>query len=311
MVDAITITIILFLILNFIGVLFFNGKYDSKISTGSTTSFGSSGIGNSSYSGSNYNFNSGLDVIDDTYKMRDVNTTSVYNSIAPTIQQVKSNIITKLDEQKVKIQEHEKILEARKQELLVKQQQLQNEIDRLNETLQSSLSQEQLNQINQIKTNLKRKIDSIQTQLHGVDASKAQCVLPSYQGGNSINQYNVIDSRNNLKFRNSPPMDDLFDEEIRLIQRPRHDTRSGRRDSRQSKRATRQQERPRVHQKDWASDWSLDNEFTRPSYSGELSVEDDITFDNNVSLDVNECFSADNPFVNVFEHQTNVSFAPY
>jgi hypothetical protein len=311
MVDAITITIILFLILNFIGVLFFNGKFDSKISTGTFSSSGSSGTGNGSYSGSEYNYGNSLDVIDDTYKMRDVNTTSVYNSIAPTIQQVKSNIITKLDEQKVKIQEHEKILEARKQELLVKQQQLQNEIDRLNETLQSSLSQEQLNQINLIKTNLKKKIDSIQTQLHGVDASKAQCVLPSYQNNSGINQYDTIDYNNNIKYRNSPPIQDIFDEEITLLRSPRHITRSERRDSRQSRRGTRQQERPRIHQKDWSSDWSLDNEFTRPSYPGELSVEDDITFDNKTSLDVNECFSSTNPFVNVFENQGNVSFAPY
>ncbi len=80
MVDAITVTIIVFLVLNILGLLFFNGKYDSKITTLSN---------NTTYSND----------YDDVYKMETVNTSSIYNTIAPTMQQVKSNIVSKLDEQ--------------------------------------------------------------------------------------------------------------------------------------------------------------------------------------------------------------------
>ena len=207
--------------------------------------------------------------------MSGVNTTSVYNSISPTIQQVKSNIVTKLDQQKARIREHEQQLEARRQELMNKQHQLQAEIDKLDDTIQTSLSDEQIAQINQIKGNLKTKINSIQTQLHGVDAGKVHCVLP----------------QNNL----ASPRD--FSESA-------YRGSSGRRDSRHARRTSRHEARPRM-QEDWSRDWSLDNEFTRQQIPEEtISVEED-------TVTVNECFSDKNPYVNVFSGNGASTFAPF
>lgn len=259
MADAITITIILFVVLNIVGVLFFGGKYDSKLSNPGTSS---SYINTVPY--------------DDTYQMSGVNTTSVYNSISPTIQQVRTNIVSKLDQQKARIREHEQQLEVRRQELINKQHQLQTEIDKLDDTIQTSLSDEQIAQINQIKSNLKSKINSIQTQLHGVDAGKVHCVLPR-------------DSVSGNMYRGS----------------------NGRRDSRQTRRSLRQpsHSRPRM-QENWSRDWSLEDEFTRQPASGDYDAAGVLEEEEQV-VSVNECFSDSNPYVNVFGGNGASTFAPF
>jgi hypothetical protein len=189
MADSLTIAIIVFLALNIIGLLFFGGKIDSQISNFGKLS--------SSSSNSSYNSNSSISPVYNNvntslngYSMNGVNTTSVYDSISPTLQQVKSNIITKLDQQKQKIKNHEQQIEEKRQILLNKQQQIQNEINNLDEKLVTSLSDEQLAQINLIKSNLKTKMNNIQSQLHGVDANKAQCVVPQYDFSNRQIRFN-------------------------------------------------------------------------------------------------------------------------
>lgn len=274
MADTITMVIILFIILNFVGILFFGGRYDSKISTVGTTStlpYSSVSANSNLASINNGLYNNG-------YQMSGVNTTSVYNSISPTIQQVKTNIVTKLDQQKARIREHEQQLEARRQDLINKQHQLQTEIDKLDDTIQTSLSEEQIAQINQIKSNLKNKINSIQTQLHGVDAGKVHCVLPT----SPTNSFNVIE--------NTYEVDDYSASRRGA---------SGRRSSRTSRRQTR-----RPQGQDWARDWSLDDEFTR-----QPTLEEDITIEG--ETDINECFSDSNPFVNVFSGSNPSTFSPF
>lgn len=302
MVDAITITIIVFLILNIIGVLFFNGKYDSKLTTLSNTSTNY----NSPYS-NNY---------DSSYKMGTVNTSSIYNSIAPTMQQVKSNIVSKLDNQKSRIQEQEKKLEAHRQSLLAKQQELQTEIDKLNDQLSSSLTTEQLNQINQIKNSLKVKINNIQTQLHGVNANKAQCVVPYSPSANSAytDNFSPLYQDERILRRESRRQSRDYSGVRRNERGVRRDERGVRRDERQLGRDERQlgrdarrklrAENP-YFQDDWSSDNDVDDVYMEDAVAEteQLDVEDNLKY--------NECFSNINPYVNVFSSGSATSFAPY
>jgi hypothetical protein len=284
MVDAITITIIVFLVLNILGLLFFNGKYDSKITTLSNSN-------NTSYSND----------YDDVYKMGTVNTSSIYNTIAPTMQQVKSNIVSKLDEQKMRIQEQEKKLENHKQSLLNKQQQLQNEIDKLNEQLSTSLTNEQLNQLNQIKNSLKVKINNIQSQLHGVNANNAQCVLP-YVPGNDLN-YEYADNFQPI-YRDDRALRRGDERSVRRDERSvRRDERSGTRDERRGSRRSQRDERQAERRKR-----RDENPYFEDDWSGDS---DDVSVDINDDLKYNECFSNIDPFVNVFSGGCNTSFAPY
>lgn len=156
MADTITILILLFVALNIIGILFFGSTYDSKISTLSNKN--------------NYE--------PEYYKMSNINTNSIYTNLQPTIQQMKSNIITKLDAQKGKIHEYEAILEQKRQALLAKQEKLKAELISLQEQQNSALTNEQLHQINTIKADLKNKLNSISTQLHGVNPENVKCTLP-------------------------------------------------------------------------------------------------------------------------------------
>lgn len=222
MADTITVLIILFVALNILGVLFFGATYDSKIST----------LSNKNY------------VEPDYYSMSNVNTNSIYSNLQPTIQQMKSNIMTKLDAQKGKIHEYEAVLEQKRQALLAKQEKLKSELMSLQEKQDSALTNEQLHQINTIKADLKNKLNSISTQLHGVNPENVKCTLPINNFGSSQQQARRsarkdrrLDRR--VRFQNDWSLDDpSFAEDIEFqveqdeYLAPRRSTRIDRKSSR-------------------------------------------------------------------------------
>lgn len=200
MADTITVLIILFVALNILGVLFFGATYDSKIST----------LSNKNYMEPDY------------YTMSNVNTNSIYSNLQPTIQQMKSNIMTKLDAQKGKIHEYEAVLEQKRQALLAKQEKLKSELMSLQEKQDSALTNEQLHQINTIKADLKNKLNSISTQLHGVNPENVKCTLPingfglsqqQKQARRSMRKDRRLDRR--VRFQNDWSLDDpSFTEDV-------------------------------------------------------------------------------------------------
>lgn len=262
MADTITILIILFVVLNILGVLFFGATYDSKISTLSNKNNGS--------------------LANDYYTMSNINTNSIYTNLQPTIQQMKSNIITKLDAQKGKIHEYEAIMEQKRQALLAKQEKLKTELQALQEQQNSSLTNEQLQQINTIKADLKNKLNSISGQLHGVNPEQVQCTLP-------VNNYELGS---------------------------RQPSRQARRDIKQEKRAAR-----RVSfQNDWSMDEPgfeeniefdiEENEYLAPRSSTRI--------DRRSSRTINECFETGEKEIDqihdqIFNKKQNNSgeFAPF
>lgn len=104
--------------------------------------------------------------------------TDVYSELKPAMQQIKASVSEKLNQQKLKIQQYENQLKTRKDDLLLKQQQIQTELDNLNETQQYSMTEDQKAKINQLKYNLENKINSISDQLKGVSTGQLQCSLP-------------------------------------------------------------------------------------------------------------------------------------
>jgi hypothetical protein len=225
MADTITVLIILFVALNILGVLFFGATYDSKIST----------LSNKNY------------IEPDYYTMSNINTNSIYSNLQPTIQQMKSNIMTKLDAQKGKIHEYEAVLEQKRQALLAKQEKLKSELMSLQEKQNSALTNEQLHQINTIKADLKNKLNSISTQLHGVNPENVKCTLPingfglsqqQQQARRNMRKEKRLDRR--VRFQNDWSIDDpslVEDVEFEIEENeylaPRRSTRINRKSSRE------------------------------------------------------------------------------